>query len=129
MPTNRTPIERSRSRLSKGEELDLLLGTDTDGPVFLDEDERREAWEQHRDYVMARWSSHGKRPLAWWDYEAPIPRPRDPEYEEAALWEAGLLTPKEAHVLETRWREEFDRCHKPEWIGHCAGIKPGHKHG
>jgi len=124
MPTNRTPIRRQRRLLSWSEEMSLEWGeADHRGVGFTTEQERRTAWERHRDYLMAK-CDHGFRPQAWWDYDAPklgVRRPRDPEYDKAALWEAGLLFEDEATTLEAHWREHFDRAQEPDFrfcIGH-----------
>ena len=47
-----------------------------DGEAFRDEAHRRAVWEQHgaeiiEDYVLMY---PGRRPSAWWNYEAPEPR-------------------------------------------------------
>ena len=117
--TRRTPIRR-HSRLTHEQQMSLEWGC---GNAFADDDDRHAAWERHRDHLMAK-CDDGWRPQAWWDYDSPIPRPRL-EYQKAALWEAGLLVPKERTTLEQRWREDFDKANRPDWFGHCAGQKPG----
>src|SRR6516225_8725444 len=122
MPTNRTPIQRRR-QMSFSEEMALEFG-DSPPTTFATDQERRAAWEQHRDYLMAK-CDRGWRPAAWWDYDAPrlgVRRPRDPEYEKAALWEAGLLTPEEKATLERDWRQHFDEANSPDYFGHCIGY-------
>jgi hypothetical protein len=45
--------------------------------MFVDDDERRAAWEARRDELMARYVSPpyvGRRPWAWWEYEAERPQ-------------------------------------------------------
>jgi len=125
MPTNRTPIRRQRHPLSWEQEMSLELGEDERRRAFATDQSRRDAWERNRDYLMAR-CHDGQRPAAWWEFDAAIRRPREREYEAAALWEAELLFPEEAAMLETRWREKFDRANGPDWIGYCIGhAKPG----
>jgi hypothetical protein len=125
MPTNRVPLHRRRRHLTWAEEMSLEWG-EAEHPViaFRTDQERREAWERHRDYLMAR-CDRGFRPQAWWDYDCPIRRPRDREYDKAALWEAGLLTPEEVTELEADWRGHFEHANEPDWIGFCKGQKPG----
>jgi hypothetical protein len=91
-------------------------------PAFETDEERREAWEQHCDRLMAQ-CDDGWRPQAWWDFDAPFPRPRDSNYAKAALWEAGLLFAEEAAMLEARWREKFDRAQAPDFQ-FCTGHDP-----
>jgi hypothetical protein len=122
MPTNRTPLYRHpRHRLSFFEELSLEYGEAAHRPTFASDTERQAAWARHRNHLMRRWR-HGWRSQAWWDYEAPIPLPRDQEYEKAALWEANLLSDAERAELEACWREEFERAQEPAFQ-HCIGHK------
>jgi hypothetical protein len=121
MPTERIPISRHlRHRLSHWEELSLEYGeAPYHRPGFRDDDARRAAWIRHRGWFMAR-CRRGQRPQAWWDYECPIPRPDVYEYQKAALWEAGLLTPEERVELEGEWRAEFEQAQAPDfWL--CFG--------
>jgi hypothetical protein len=122
MPTNRVPLHRRRRHLTWAEEMSLEWGeAEHRGIAFRTDQERREAWERHRDYLMAR-CDRGFRPQAWWDYDCPIPRPRDHDYEKAVLWEAGLLTDQERKDLEAQWREHYDQAQRPGFqfcIGHA----------
>jgi len=121
MPTDRKPISRHlRHRLTGWEELSLEYGEARyHRPGFRDDDARREAWFRHRDWLMAR-CRRGRRPAAYWDYEAPDLRPDVYEYEKAALWEANLLAPEERSQLEAEWREEFEQAQAPDFW-HCLG--------
>jgi hypothetical protein len=115
MPTNRAYIRRPRrsSQLTWDKELDLWLGA---GPrhnltPFATLEARRAAWEKHRDRFIGKLpSSPGKRPAAWWDYDAP-PGLRRPHggCEASILWQAGLLVGEEKAALEAEWRREFER--------------------
>jgi hypothetical protein len=87
--------------------------------AFADDEERREAWEVHRDYFMSH-CRYGYRPGAWWDYEAPIARPADRNYGPAALWEANLLDPHEREACERSWRAHFEQSFEPHF-GICLG--------
>ena len=121
MTTNREPLRRPRrGRISADQEQALWLGVPTD--AFADEDERREAWECHCDRLMGLFATHGRRPLAWWVYDSPIP---DPGYdlERSALYDAGLLGKQEREQLVAEWRSEFERAQVPGF-GFCVGLRP-----
>jgi hypothetical protein len=88
--------------------MELWLGPSHNGSAFNDDDERRRLWTEHRERLM-RWFAHdGRRPQAWWKFEAPFKYPGFNQ-EKSALWAAGLLGAAEARALERDWREEFDR--------------------
>ena len=111
-----------RRRLSPDQELDLWLGPCVAG-AFASDDERRAAWIRDRDRLSALFAAPGKRPMAWWQYEAPIPWPGI-ERQASTLYEAGLLGDEERAELERDWRQEYDDAQDPEfWI--CLG--PGER--
>jgi hypothetical protein len=58
------------------QEMELWLGpSHHHGSAFSDDDERRRLWCEHRDRLM-RWFAHdGRRPQAWWEFEAPFKYP------------------------------------------------------
>ena len=122
MPTSRTYIRRPhRHRLSHAQELDLWLGS---GPQYCphpfdSDEERREAWAKHRNWLMALFANHGRRPMAWWQYEAPIFYPGY-DREQSTLYEAGLLSESEKAELVARWKYEFDRACRPGFFV-CLG--------
>jgi hypothetical protein len=122
MPTNQTPLQRPHRRaLNHAEDASLRYGELSHRTGFASEEERRAAWFQHRDELL-RYCRWGKRPAGWWDYECPIRRPRDHDYEEAALWEANLLAESEVAELMGRWREYFEKAQEPGFsfcIGHA----------
>jgi hypothetical protein len=125
MSTNQTPLQRPRRlALSHAEEMSLQFGELPSRPGFPNAEARRQAWFDHRDQLLqhCRW---GKRPAGWWDYECPIRRPRNHDYEEAALFEAGLLTETEVAELTKLWRERFEQAQRPGF-SYCIGhAKPG----
>jgi hypothetical protein len=89
------------------------------GPVFPNETEYREAWQRHRDEMLA--GNPGKRPAAWWQFDAPdgLERPGDSGEETILLYEHGLLSAAEIKILTPRWRrhwEEAVEAHR-EWAG------------
>ena len=71
---------------------------------------------------MDLFAMRGRRPVAWWQYDAPIPYPGQ-DLERSALYEAGLLGEQEREQLVTEWREEFERAQVPGF-GFCAGLRP-----
>jgi hypothetical protein len=79
MPTNRRLVRRPRrGRLSDAAEMHLWLGSGLQEcpHPFASDDERREAWLRNRERLMACFGNGGRRPMAWWAYDAPIPYPR-----------------------------------------------------
>jgi hypothetical protein len=88
--------------------------------AFSSDEERREAWEVHREFMMSG-CRYGCRPAGWWAYEAPIERPADPNYGPAALWEAGLLDPREREDCERSWRAHFEQAFEPHFAI-CLGL-------
>lgn len=99
---------------------------------FRSEAEKEEAWWRHREQLLATWlkepANLGKRPEAWWQYEAPEPRrllegslrpmdaglhlglparyqpdksPVTAESQPAYLARLGLLTPEEKAIQAT----------------------------
>ncbi len=121
MATNRTPLQRTGLALNHEQEMSLRYGELASHFAFASEEERREAWFYHRDRLLQHCSG-GQRPAGWWDYECPIRRPRDRDYEEAASLEAGLLTedegliaPQQRNAAATR-RAGFRR----KGLGHVA---------
>ena len=67
MPRKRIAGKRRNRALTYQEEFDLLLGS---GGVQWSDGERREAWEDHKDVLMAS-VNPGTRPAAFFDYEDP----------------------------------------------------------
>jgi len=111
--TNRHPpgagrLEISMHAITPLQELELWLGAGGKPSTFANDDERRRMWFEHRDRLL-RWFAHdGRRPQAWWKFEAPFKYPGFNQ-ERSTLWAAGLLGGAEARALEKDWREEFDR--------------------
>jgi hypothetical protein len=95
------------------------------GPLAGDEEERR-LWFEHRTRLLEWFGGNGRRPQAWWRYEAPFKYPGFSR-EKSALWEAGLLGAEEAAQLEQEWREEFVRSLAPDFSFHDGprGILTG----
>jgi hypothetical protein len=112
MPTKRLPLQRPpRGQLTASQEQELWLGPSPHlGSLFADTEHARAAWSQHRVRLLELFGSRGRRPLAWWAFEAPIERPGY-DRERSTLYEAGLLGEAERAELEAHWREQFDRAH------------------
>jgi hypothetical protein len=98
------------------QEMDLWLGPSYHGSAFSTDQERRRLWAAHRERIMEYWGQDGRRPQAWWRYDAPhIPYPGYAR-ERSALFEAGLLTKSEAKALTAEWRAEFQRASQPNFF-------------
>jgi len=105
-------------------ELELWLGPGSQGSLFESNEERREVWFRHRDRLMEMWGRRGRRPMAWWTYEAPFAYPGF-DRETVVLYEAGLLGETELAELTAEWRRQFERAQEPGFE-HCIGsAKPG----
>lgn len=70
------------------------------GEPFRDEEHRHAVWAQHGEAIMKDYiaKSPGKRPRAWWSYEAPAPLPNG-ESQAGYLRRLGLLGEDEAGRL------------------------------
>jgi hypothetical protein len=118
-PQPRRPVDPSD--ITREQEMELWLGAPDAGSSFASEEERSAAWFRHRDRLMAMWATGGKRPVAWWQYEAPAELYYPgPDYERSTLFEADLLSESEKAELLAYWRREFDRANAPGF-SHCAG--------
>jgi hypothetical protein len=119
MATNRHFIRRHlRRELTHAEEMELWLGPSHRGSLFASREDLQEVWLANRDRVMAAHAKWGRRPMAWWEFEAPFPRPSD--RERSALFEAGLLGVEEREQLVAWWRRQFERAYEPLFF-HCEG--------
>jgi hypothetical protein len=92
---------RRASRLTEDEEVDLVTGLAVG--EFGSEKARKAAWLANRDRLLL--ANAGRRPEAFWRYEAPhsldLQRPQDEQ-----LWAMDLLTPEEREDFEARCRGE-----------------------
>jgi hypothetical protein len=123
-PPGRKPKRRpvDPSEITREQEMELWLGAGHRGSVFSSEDERREAWTRHRDRLMELWGQHGRRPMAWWCYEAGELDYPGYDFERSTLFEAGRLTEPERAELLAYWKHEFDRACVP---GFFICLGPG----
>ena len=122
MPTNRTPLRRRRRGLSHAQSMLLLFGGGDarwEG-AFDDEAEARDAWQRHRDRLMAGCS--GRRPAGWWLFESPIAWPGY-DRERSALYDAELLEDGERAELLAFWRVQFERAQDARFF---HALNPDH---
>src|SRR5262252_5825080 len=52
--------------------------------------------------------SHGRRPMAWWEFDAGDLEHPGRDREQSTLWRAGVLSESERAEVEAEWRREFD---------------------
>src|SRR5262249_28644407 len=95
---------------------ELWLGPNpSHGSLFSSREELQAAWEKHRDEVMRLWGSHGRRPMAWWEFDAGDLKHPGYSRERSTLWRAGVLTEAEKAELERDWRREFETAQTPDF--------------
>jgi len=75
--------------------MELWLGPSQRGSRFRDEAELREARAKNRDRLMEWWGSSGRRPMAWWEFEAGDLRYPGYDRERSFLFERGLFADAE----------------------------------
>jgi hypothetical protein len=93
--------------LTSSQAFELWLGPNpTQGSLFNSREELEQAWMEHRDELMARWGSHGRRPMGWWEFDTQL---EYPGYgcERSFLWRAGQLSEAEKVALEAEWEVAF----------------------
>jgi hypothetical protein len=89
--------------------MELWLGPNwSQGSLFSSREELVAAWEENRDEAMRQWGSHGRRPMAWWEFESGDLKHPGYFRERSTLWRAGVLTPAERAGVEHEWRQDFD---------------------
>jgi hypothetical protein len=125
MPTNRKRRDRGRlDGLTDAQEAHLRTGFyffdfRDELDHFRDEEHRRRAWFLHREWILAEYDHPGRRPLAFWEYDAG-PWELYGESEADAVYQllkAGKLDPiqrnganrivSELAVIEAEWRREI----------------------
>jgi hypothetical protein len=108
---------------SAAELMELTIGPGAMGSYFRTRDELRAGWEAAREELPQR-SQPGRRPQAWWEFDAPFPYP-GLDFERSTLWRAGLLSADEKHQLEVEWRAEFERAWEPGFVEYeaCRMVK------
>jgi hypothetical protein len=81
---------------------ELLIGEAPYGSAFASDAQRRAAWVAHREVLLARPGQYGRRPWAWWQYEAGFEAPDD---EAAALIRMGVVDDAERAAIYAWWRK------------------------
>jgi hypothetical protein len=94
--------------LSPSQAMELWLGPGHAGSLFNSREELEAAWTANRDELMARWGSHGRRPMIWWELAAGDLKHPGYALERSTLWRAGVLAAEERTELEREWRTAFD---------------------
>lgn len=106
MPRRRDSGRRRKRRgLTRRQRANLTIGRNCGGigpeRPFETEEERRQAWEDHKEELLATCRA-GRRPQAFWDYG---PHERLPhETHLQALWRLDLLTADELEYLQALGR-------------------------
>jgi hypothetical protein len=95
--------------------MELWLGPSHNGSLFRDREELAQAWGLARDYMLKTFGRPGRRPRAWWAFEATIPYPGY-DRELSTLYEAGALDTEERAALERGWRAEFESAFDPDFF-------------
>jgi hypothetical protein len=104
--------------LNHAQQMVLQYGADPRWDAFHTEEEHRDAWIRNRDRLLAGYR-HGRRPAAWWHFEAPIKYPGY-EREQSTLYAARLLSEAERDELVTWWKEQYERAWSAHFF-HCEG--------
>jgi hypothetical protein len=87
--------------------MELWLGAPAGGSQFVDREELEEAWTRLRDVVMSEYAKGGRRPMGWWQFDAPPGLRYDDAHERSLLYEANVIVGEERRELERYWKEEF----------------------
>jgi hypothetical protein len=104
------------SAITPLQEMELWLGPSHHGSTFASEEEGARLWAAHRERLLSWWGTDGRRPQAWWRYDAPnIPYPGYAR-ERSTLYEHGLLGEAEARALVADWKVEFERASQPDFF-------------
>jgi hypothetical protein len=117
--------DRGNNSITALQEMELWLGASHRGSLFASEEERRRLWFEHRDRLLQLFAHNGRRPQAWWRYEATFKYPGF-NRERSALWEANLLGAAEARALEESWRSAFDQSLMPGFSFQGLSGHDGH---
>src|SRR5262249_19208812 len=102
-------VERTITAL---EAMEMWVGPGRSGSTISDDEQPRRFWFWHRAPPMHFFAYGGRRPQAWWRFEAPFAYPGF-NLEKSTLWAANLLGAAERRALEADWREEFNQSLAP----------------
>ena len=112
--------------LSSSQMMELWLGPNPTGSLFNSREELEAAWTAHRDELMARHGSHGRRPMIWWELAAGDLRYPGYDRERSALWRAGHLEHDEKLEVERSWKLAFNEALDPDFtMNDGTGILTG----
>jgi hypothetical protein len=98
----------------------MWLGVGHDGSAFTTEVEAKRYWVENRDRLMLLFAKDGRRPQAWWHWDAKLRNP-GPDRERSVLYVEGLLDDVEARDLLAFWHGEFERANAPNFVFHWRG--------
>jgi hypothetical protein len=75
VPVRRRSLARVTRKLDWNQTLNLIIGAGRGEPVFDSDQERRLAWQLHREELMnyGNMPLPGQRPAGWWDFDSPEP--------------------------------------------------------
>jgi hypothetical protein len=112
--------------LIHAQEMFLQFGPDPRwAGAFGSEGECRAAWMRERDELLAGYPP-GRRPQAWWHFDAGELGFPGLDREQSALWEAKVLSEEERAALVRGWRREFERAQAPDfWLSGSGRILRG----
>jgi hypothetical protein len=100
--------------------LELWLGPGRGGSLFGNKAQLQDAWRRNREVVMRLYACDGRRPQAWWAFEADEDYPGH-DSERAWLYEHGCLGEDEKRELVRYWRQEFENAFDPDFF---IAIRP-----
>jgi len=108
MPT-KTRASKPRRLLSLDKVwLELLLGPDPRWQHFRDDEDRRQHWFAYKAEMLESFGNGGKRPWAWWRFEANRDAyPRDACSEADALYRMNVLSAAERELVERGWELDW----------------------
>jgi len=109
------------SALSHQQEMELWFGPRGKTSAFANDDERKRIYFEQRDKWLRYWANNGRRPMAWWEFEAPFKYPGF-NRERSTLYTAGLLGADESKQLEEYWHTEFERSVTKPWDEHIDHL-------
>lgn len=76
------------------------------GDPFASEDERQATWARHRRQILKDWDRPGRRPEAYWRYDAPDLLAAHDDYEATAI-HAALADAREKRLIELQWLDNL----------------------
>jgi hypothetical protein len=92
----------------------LYGGLFGDDHIFKNDQDRRKAWEEFKDLIMAMKRNPCMRPDAWWTYES-LERPWYAESNRQALARLDLLTSEEIAYLKETNQWPVEPCPGPDY--------------